>query len=550
MFSGMKPLPKAIIFAVATGLVVFGIKLGFDHFGGADKAIAKVQEKVTAVAGVNSPASALPVAKSSDSDLTVSLVSFHGYAPVLVANGGALTTQPGSIYNKLGLNLKVVIQDNVPTIAEVFEAKTAQCVWRTSDFWAQEQPNLRNAKHDGRAVMVVDNTQGGDAIIAKDPSIRSVEDLAGKTVALLQFTPSHGLIIDAINNSSLSAKKKASVKYVFINADEGTGGVRAAFESGKVDAAVLWDPDLALAIKNGGGHVVYSTKQATNLIFDVMVCDKAVLDTASGKVAVQKFVDGWMQGVTAARADNAAAVKALVDTEQTFAQLQKSESSSFIQGLFKNVVWTDISDNARILGLTSGGTNHYERVYGQFDQVYRTAGALANPNSPVIPAQDSFDYSFVKANLAKAGASALAKADVPQTTFTDAGLTTAASKATSLTKPVLVKFTTGSSELNQAAKKVIDTEMVPFIENNGSAYIEISGNTDSTGAAASNKALSTVRAQVVIDYLVKQWDMEPKRFKTVGYGSTKPICDEAAPDGTIDECRASNRTTRVGIYAR
>jgi NitT/TauT family transport system substrate-binding protein len=439
----------------------------------------------------------------------------------------------------------------VPALAEIFEAKSAQCAWRTSDFWAQEQPNLRNAKHDARAVMVVDNTQGGDAIIAKDASIKSVEDLAGKTVALLQFTPSHGLLIDAVNNSSLSAKKKASVKIVPINADEGTGGVRAAFESGKVDAAVLWDPDLALAIKNGGGHVVYSTKSATNLIFDVMVCDKAVLDTAEGKIAVQKFVDGWMEGVSAARANRSNAVEALVATEPTFAQLAKQESKQFISGLFDNVVWTDISDNARILGLTAGGTNHYERVYGQFDQIYRAAGALANPNSPVIPPQDSFDYSFIKKNLAAAGASAVAKADAPQTTFTDAGLSSASTKSAAVTKPVLVKFTSGSSELNQAAKKVIDTEMVPFIENNGNAYIELSGNTDSVGSAASNRTLSAIRAQVVIEYLVKQWDMEAKRFKPVGYGSTKPICDESNPDGvSIEECRAVNRTTRVGIYAR
>ena len=65
---------------------------------------------------------------------------------------------------------------------------------------------------------------------------------------------------------------------VFINAEEGTAGVRAAFESANVDAAVLWDPDLALALRNvKGSRVVYSTKTATNLIFDVMVCDSRLL---------------------------------------------------------------------------------------------------------------------------------------------------------------------------------------------------------------------------------------------------------------------------------
>lgn len=163
---------------------------------------------------------------SKDMPLKVSLVSFHGYAPALVANGNSLTTVAGSIYDKQGLNVEFIIQDDIPTLSTIFEAGTAQCAWRTSDFWAQEQPNLRNTGMDGKAVMIVDNTQGADAVIASDASIRSIEDLAGKKVALLQFTPSHGMIIDAIDNSSLSARKKASVQYVFINVEEGTAGVR------------------------------------------------------------------------------------------------------------------------------------------------------------------------------------------------------------------------------------------------------------------------------------------------------------------------------------
>ena len=165
-----------------------------------------------------------------------SIVSFHGYAPALVANGNSLTTQQNSIYSAKGVNVQFVIQDDIPTLSTIFESGAAQCAWRTSDFWAQEQPNLRNAGLDGRAVMIVDNTRGGDAVIARNPAIASIEDLAGRSVALLQFTPSHGMLIDAIENSSLSARKKDSIRMVFINAEEGTAGVRAAFESANVEA--------------------------------------------------------------------------------------------------------------------------------------------------------------------------------------------------------------------------------------------------------------------------------------------------------------------------
>ncbi|HRF72376.1 MAG TPA: phosphate ABC transporter substrate-binding/OmpA family protein [Accumulibacter sp.] len=482
--------------------------------------------------------------------LKVSLVSFHGYAPALVANGNSLNTQPGSIYSKNGLNVRFVIQDDIPTLATIFESGAAQCAWRTSDFWAQEQPNLRNAGLDGKAVMIVDNTQGGDAVIASDPAVKAIEDLAGRSVALLQFTPSHGMLIDALDNASLTARKKESVKIIFINAEEGTAGVRAALESGHVDAAVLWDPDLALALRNvKGAHVVYSTKTATNLIFDVMVCDSRLLAKPEGQAVVQKFVEGWMEGVQAARANPDNAVEALVNTEEFFKLLADKEGRPFVKSLFANVVWTGVEENARILGL-AGGTNHYERVYKRFDEIYRKAGALANPKSPVIAPQDSFDYRFIKAMLARDKPAATAAAQ-PQTSFTQASLKEATQTQAMVTKPVTVGFSSGSTELTKRAEKTIDNEMVPFIENNGKAYFEVSGNSDSTGARDVNQRLSAARARAVVDYLVKQWEFPRERFKVVGNGPDRPLCNEAnaAAEGlSLEECRAINRTTRVAVY--
>jgi NitT/TauT family transport system substrate-binding protein len=489
---------------------------------------------------------------SAGNPLKVSIVSFHGYAPAIVANGKSLTTQPGSIFAKEGVNVELIIQDDIPTLTTIFESGTAHCAWRTSDFWAQEHPNLRNSGHDGRAVVIVDNTQGGDAIIARDPAIQKIEDLAGRSIALLQYTPSDGMTIDAIDNSSLTARKKQSVRYVYINAEEGTAGVRAALESGNVDAAALWDPDLALALKNiKGAHVVYSTKTASNLIYDVMVCDQRLLTQPANQPAFQGFVSGWLKGVDAAKANPDDAVDALVRTQEFFALLAKDEGKAFVKSLFNNIVWTGLEDNARILGL-AGGTNHYERVYRRFDGIYRAAGALANPASPVINPQDSFDYRFVK-NLLSQNQAAQKEAAKPEFTFTPEQRDEAAQAAPQVTKPVIVSFATGAATLNKRAEKTIDEEMVPFIENNGSAYFEVSGNTDSTGARENNMRLSEARAQAVVDYLVKQWDFPAERFKVVGHGPDRPICDERNPGAenlTLDDCRALNRTTRVAVFTR
>ena len=488
---------------------------------------------------------------SAGNPLKVSLVSFHGYAPALLANGSSLTTQPGSIYARQGLSLEIVIQDDIPTLPTIFESGAAHCAWRTSDFWAQEHPNLRNAGHDGRAVLVVDNTQGGDAVIARDASIRRIEDLVGHSVALLQYTPSHGMLLDAIENSSLTARQRTQINMVFINADEGTAGVRAAFESGQVDAAVLWDPDLALALRAPGAHVVYSTRIATNLIFDVIVCDQRVLDDEANHAAIQAFVAGWLEGVTAARADRAAARTALTRTEEFFTLLAREQGDPFVESLFDNVVWTGLEDNVRILGL-AGGTNFYENVYARFDRIYRGTGALAGPISPVIAPSDSFDYRFVR-SLMEATPTVREEAQRPQFEFTETERAEVADDAPVVTRPVIVNFATGSAELTRRAQQVIDQEMVPLIESHGSAYFEVSGNTDSTGTTSVNDRLSTQRAQAVVDYLVTQWEFPRERFVVVGNGSRRPLCDERHPEVeelSLDDCRGLNRATRLAVLAR
>ena len=563
------PGPMTKVLMVVIGLAALA-SIGWNFFlkerwGTRDAATPVVLAPTTPTAGGKPGAGATAAAPATQSvqsangrlgsagnPLRVSLVSFHGYAPALVANGNSLKTQPGSVYAKLGLNVEFVINDDIPTLTTLFEAKTAQCAWRTSDYWAQEQPNLRNSGHDARAVVIVDNTQGGDAVIVRDATVQRIEDLSGKNVALLQYTPSHGMLIDAIESSSMTARAKKQVKTVFIKAEEGTAGVRAAFVAGNVEAAVLWDPDLSLALRDvKGARVIYSTKTATNLIYDVMVCDQRELAKAANTEVFQKFHDGWLEGVSLARANPDQAVEALIATKEFFKLLAAKEGKPFVKGLFINLVWTDLADNARILGL-AGGVNHYERVYARFDEIYRAAGSLANPKSPVIAPQDSYDYRFVKAALAR-NVKAQEAAARPTQVFTEQGRSTAMAAPAAVTKPVSVSFPSGSAELSKRAQQLVDKEMVPFIENNGSAYFELSGNTDSVGSAAANQALSQVRARAVADYLEKQWEVPRARMRVTGYGATKPLCDERNPasaDMSLEECRALNRSTRLAVFGR
>ncbi len=70
--------------------------------------------------------------------------------------------------------------------------------------------------------------------------------------------------------------------------------------------------------------------------------------------------------------------------------------------------------------------------------------------------------------------------------------------------------------------------------------LEIQGHTDNAGAAASNLKLSQDRAAAVKAYVVQHSAIASERLTTAGFGDTKPVADNATPEG-----RAANRRVEL-----
>jgi len=81
---------------------------------------------------------------------------------------------------------------------------------------------------------------GEALIVPKDSKITTVADLKGKRVALNKGSNVHYLLVRALEANGLSL---SDIESVFLPPAD----ARAAFESGKVDAWVIWDPFLAAA---------------------------------------------------------------------------------------------------------------------------------------------------------------------------------------------------------------------------------------------------------------------------------------------------------------
>jgi NitT/TauT family transport system substrate-binding protein len=141
-----------------------------------------------------------------------------------------------------------------------------------------------------KTVLVNDNSAGNDALMVS-AKIKSFSDLKGKSVALEQFSISHFVLANALAKNGLAIK---DVKIVNLSA----GDAAAAFMSGKVDAAVVWNPWVSKIESSGKGRALFTSRDMPGMVPDLLV--------AHGKALGDK----------AKRAELVAMIKAWFDTEQ------------------------------------------------------------------------------------------------------------------------------------------------------------------------------------------------------------------------------------------
>ena len=122
-----------------------------------------------------------------------------------------------------------------------------------------------------KAVLVNDNSSGNDALMVS-AKIKNFAALKGKTVALEEFSISHFVLATALAKNGLSQK---DVKIVNLSA----GDAAAAFMSGRVDAAVVWNPWVNQIEKSGKGKALFTSKDMPGLIPDLLVAQEKAIKT-------------------------------------------------------------------------------------------------------------------------------------------------------------------------------------------------------------------------------------------------------------------------------
>ena len=112
-----------------------------------------------------------------------------------------------------------------------------------------------------------------------------------------------------------------------------------------------------------------------------------------------------------------------------------------------------------------------------------------------------------------------------------------------------IRFKVNSDELVKSARRQLDALGVALkSEKLADSRFEINGHTDSSGAAAYNKALSEKRALAVKNYLTGKIGIDPLRLDAVGWGEERlknPYAPKSAENRRVEIINLTPLKTRI-----
>lgn len=210
--------------------------------------------------------------------LRVAMIQWVGYQPLYLAQSqGYFGAQPVRLAD---------FNSNVESL-RAFRNGDVEVAALTLD----EVLLLNADAHDARVVLVMDYSQGADAIVGR-PEYSDMVSLKGKRIGVESTAAGAYMLARSLEHAGLTTE---DVDIVKIGAENQT----QAYRDGSVDALVTYEPTRTQLIKLGARELFNST-QIPGEIVDVLAVRGSVLEERPE--AVTALLSGWFRAVNYAQA--------------------------------------------------------------------------------------------------------------------------------------------------------------------------------------------------------------------------------------------------------
>lgn len=249
-------------------------------------------------------------------------ITWGGDVATFLANGG-LETKSGSIYDKMGVKMKLTAGDDF--VSQVRDYLTGKSPFLRGEMrmLGQASEVLSKDPRTKPVVILQLSWSAGDHIVSR-ANLKSLNDLRGKgrkiKVACQQGGPHVGLLYDSLDAAKIG---RDEIEIVWLKDLTGPNGPAEKFrQDSTIDACCVITPDM-IGLTGGydsvgsgqegtveGAHVLNSTRDMSRSIADVYAVRSDWL--ASHGEYVNKFVAGYLQ-----------ATQQLVNLRKEFEQTQR-----------------------------------------------------------------------------------------------------------------------------------------------------------------------------------------------------------------------------------
>lgn len=449
----------------------------------------------------------------NDNVINLSLDEWIGWKPIIDANQG-LTTQPGSIFDKLGLEVNIHIINDAEASSNALIKGDLNAAGYTLNRTAFLSGKFADAGLDVVMPVFTNYSDGGDGIIALS-NIESIEDLVGAKVGVPKYSEAQSLVIWFVNKSDLTDDQKKEVieNLILLEDAEQTG---QAFFAGSLDVAATWEPYLTTAEESTNSHILFSTASSNKLIMDGILF-RSDFAKANSEV-VSAFIDGIFQAVDmyTTEFDYIRAVMPMF-AGSSDEEIKEMCGQAGLMGYAKNVetlktdcptVYADMCS----VWESIGETVDRDLVKALFDTSY--VEALSDKYSTLTGNTETFEVTDEQKEVAM---------DVPSM----------------LTKSCTIEFYPDTAKfMDNAEAATMLNEFVEIAKVLDGTIIQIEGNLNSASSTYSGDALSTGRAKTVMNYFVA-CGIDPNRIVVIGNGNSKMLAD---PNGNTEETMVNRRT--------
>jgi len=379
-------------------------------------------------------------------------------------------------------------------------------------------------------VAVIDESFGGDAIVARKSKYESLDALKSATdikVALTPDSPSEHLAKAAAVHFDIPALKKPGKSWQLP-----TDGAEAASQKlmdGTVDVAVIWEPNVSRILDKGNGEFVklLGTEVTAKLIVDILLVNR-------------DYAQDHPEAVSALLANYFHTLKYYRDNPDELRKTLKKAtglSGKQVEAMLDGVKWANLTDNAqKWFGISSFGTMPDEGLVETIEGAVRILTGSGDFSSSPLPDHDPYRItnSQYVADLFQGVSSAgqFTGAGAPSIPVQNPGASNQFPElseqqwgklrevGTLQVRPII--FQSGTATLSYEGKIELD-KAAESLKHYPSFRILIKGHTSTQGDKDANQALSLARAESVRRYLNITHELDPKRARAVGYGGTQPL---------------------------